>query len=250
MDNQIDDEIEIELRSAPEAAARLLLVASLCRRAFIEASPRAAPDSDAAAEAFDLARWLADEGLLDSATLVEHRLLAAPTGSWTPAETAEVSWQGEALLALGWALGMVEPLPPADAPADAGPLLSQILEPWASTAAFRRDATLRAEIEIAHERERAELWHWRGEAAALLAAAPQRERREIEAAIRDVAAEAKGAGLLDTVIDDDFAVHGRPYAALTPDVADELGILAFERLRALDWLCGLSPSWDPIPSDD
>lgn len=254
IDDDDDDEIEIELRPAADVTARLILVAALCRRAYIERFPSDFPDNDAAAERFDHARWLDGEGFLDAATAEERRLLDAPAGSWTATEAAARSWQGEGLLALGWALGLIDHLPPFDTAADVGPLLSQLPEPWSSTVAFRRDASLRDEGDIAFAREHAEIWHWRGEAAALLAAAPLFERPAITAAIAAVAAEARSAGLLDRVADAvlaaDFAVRGRPYASLAPDAAEELGLVAFERLRALDWLCGLSPSWESIPPAD
>lgn len=245
-----EDAVEITLRPAPEVAARLLLVASLCRRAFVEGSAGEAAGDEAAGERFDLGRWLADEGLLAQATPEERRLLDPATPVWSVAETTAASWQGEALLALGWALAMVGSMPAYDAPADLDDLLSQIPEPWTSTVAFRRNASLRPELVIARERERAELWHWRSETASLLRSAPRQARSEIETAIRDVAAEALDAGLIVDLVAADFAVHGQAYSALPPTEVDDLGALAFERLRALDWLCGLRPSWTADSDDD
>jgi len=244
MDEEPDDEeVSIELRSAPEVAARLLVLAALCRRAFIEASPEAGADT-AAAERFDLANWLDTEGLLAEATPAERRLLTARHGAWSADEVAAATWRGEASLALAWALRLVGAMPGYDAPAELGPLLARIPEPWDSTAAFRRDARLRDEATIAQERERAELWQWRGEVAALLATLPPQERPEVEAAIRDVAVESLAAGLIDRVIDDDFAVRDSAYRDLSADRAEELEVLAFQRLAALDWVCGLAERWD------
>lgn len=251
-ESALDDEIEIEieLRSPAEVATRLILVASLCRRAFIEHDLAAGADPDSAGERFDLAAWTEAEGLVPFATVEERRLLNAPPATWTADQIAAQSWQGEGLIVLGWCLGLIETLPAAAAIADPAPLLALIPEPWDSTKTLRTTARLRDEETIAVARERAELWHWRAETASLAHSASAADQRDITLAIHDVATEARRANLLERTVADDFPIGDRPYASLAPEALADLAIASFERGRAFDWTCGLLESWDAPTAED
>lgn len=243
------DEIEVNLRTPREAAERLIVLGAVCRRAFLEERPEGVEDDAPDAERFDLVSWLRDEGVEVAATPRERRLLAARVGLLEPDVAAAASWQSEALLMLGWALRLVDEVPPYDAVADPASLLRAVPAPWESTDAFRRGARLRDETDIAVERERAELWHWRAGVADLLRDARAAERGELLAAIAAVAREATAAGLVSPLVDGDFPVRGRAYREVPAAVLPDLDAVAAERLWALNWLCGFGTSWDHVPLD-
>jgi hypothetical protein len=243
----MDDELEITLRAPAEAAARAIVLASLLRRLALEPGVGDAGD-DAAAEAFDLRQWLSSEGLDADMTPHEAAIISRQPGSLTPDEIADLSWQGEALGALNWALGLAGAEPPGrSAPIE--PLLEAIPEPWDSARRWSEDARLLPEPDIARERERAEVWHWRAVAESLRRDASPRERQEIETAVREVTMNALASGLLETSIAADFAVEGDAVRRMPEPDLDRLVMISRARLHALNWLCGFGDSWDDIPLD-
>jgi hypothetical protein len=146
-------------------------------------------------------------------------------------------------------LHQVDETPGYDEPVDPAALLSRVPSPWDATQAFRTTGVLRSDSEIARERERAELWHWRGGIDTLTASADARETMQLRAAIREVAEEGHAAGLLPPPASHDFSVQGRPYRSLTPEQREILASVAAERLRALNWLSGFGSDWDHVPLD-
>jgi hypothetical protein len=75
------------------------------------------------------------------------------------------------------------------------------------------------------------------------------DRRDYEAAIADVVAEAGTAGYLPPLLDRDFSVRGRSIKEISDSDVDELIAITAQRLRALNWLCGFGTSWDDVPLD-
>lgn len=242
-----DDALDIALRSPREVAERALILSAICRRAFLEERPDGVEDDDPEAELFDLVAWLRAEGLDAVATDDERRLLHARVGRLPADDAAEASWRTEALVALGWALDLLPEMPPYDAAADPAAVLAAVPAPWSPTAAWRRDARLRSEAAIAAEREHAELWHWRAETADLFVIADAAERAALATAVRDVAAEARNGGILPHLLHDDFPARGGPYRLLGFEAVAELGAVAAERVRALNWLCGFGSGWNDVP---
>ncbi len=244
-----DLDVEIELRTPVELADRLVILASVCRRAFLEMQTTDAPEDDAEGERFDLLAWLRTENLDAAVSPVERQLLTTRVGRLAADEAEAASWQAEGLAVLGWAAVMVTAVPPYDIPADPAAALALIPAPWDTTTAFRRSVHLRSEDDVARERERAELWHWRASTAELAPRLSRRDQDGLRDAVRDVAVEALLAGLILDIRDDDFAVGGRPYRDLPSDTVETLGEIAFQRHRALNWLCGLGDDWDKVPTD-
>jgi hypothetical protein len=244
-----DDELDIRLRTPGETAARAIVLGAVCRRAYLELPERPEAADDPEGERFDLSAWLRDEGLQPAISPAERRLLETRLGR-VPRDDAEAaSWRGEALAALGWALRLLDEMPPYDVPADLGALMALIPGPWDKTAAFRGGTQLRDEPAIAAARETAEIWHWRATTADLLLAATGREARELTAVVREVARDAARAGLFPRPIGGDFPVSGQPYRDLPPDDLAVLANVAAERHYALNWLCGFGASWDDVPLD-
>lgn len=241
-----EDEIDVELRTPAEVRARVLILGAVLRRLALEDAP-----TDAAGEllgdAFDERAWLQDQGLAGKLTPRESALLDCPVGSFAPEVIAEVSWQGEAMIALAWAVGAVDK-PPVDATSDPRPVMDLVPHPWDTVQHWLSDPTIVSETDAVRERELAEIWHWRATTELLLREASAADRREYEAAIRDVAAEALDAGIV-LGLRGDFLVRGRSMKDLTDGEVDELIAVTGLRLRALNWLCGFGDSWDDVPLD-
>ena len=56
-------------------------------------------------------------------------------------------------------------------------------------------------------------------------------------------------GLLPSPLRGDFAAFGTGYRELTAAQAAEAFSIAYERHRALNWLCGEGRDWDDTPTD-
>jgi Domain of unknown function (DUF4272) len=150
-------------------------------------------------------------------------------------------WQAEGLGALLWALGLVE-LPPFDRPFDPEWLVAT---PLASGA-------LRARAEIEHACETARLWHWRARTLALRGGAELElpERWEsFEQLVAVAAMRGYERGLLPAPLRGDFPAFGTGYRELSPAQHAELLSIAYERHRALNWLCGAGRSWAGTHTD-
>ena len=120
----------------------------------------------------------------------------------------EASWQGEALVALAWAIGAVD-MPPIDATSDPRRIMELVPRPWDAIKAWMSDPAIVSESDAVRERELAEIWHWRATTELLRREASPADRRDYEAAIREVAAEALSAGIAPALRDGDFPVRGR-----------------------------------------
>ncbi|HEV2109008.1 MAG TPA: DUF4272 domain-containing protein [Thermomicrobiales bacterium] len=242
-----DDSLDITLRDPDEVASRSVVLAALCRRAFLELDAEQTDGSELDEDRFDLLAWLRDEDLSDHFSTEERVIFQAPVGSLDPGDTLMATWSAEALAPLCWALGLLPALPGPDRPANAEALLGLLPSPDSATGSWREDAAMRDEDAIAAAREAAELWAWRATVQELWATATVAERNDRLVAIRDVAHEGAALGLLPPPVDDDIPVLGRAYA--TAGDHETLAIIAEWRLRALNWLCGFGDSWDTVPLD-
>ncbi|MBA3415547.1 MAG: DUF4272 domain-containing protein [Chloroflexia bacterium] len=256
-DDELDLELDIRLRAPRVVGERLVVLAAVCRRGFLERSPETLGGSDEAAdeledaetERFDLAAWLRQEGLDGAATGSERSVLHARIGRLAPDAVARATWGVEALTALAWCCGLVAEHPTDDDPTDPTDLLALLPSPWDSVRPFLTGLALRSELLIAAERERAELWHWRAGVEAVYRQAAADERGELRAVIREVARAAETTGLLPALVGDDFSIRGRPVARLGSPDLDDLTAASSERLRAFNWVCGFGTAWDDVPTD-
>src|SRR3954471_6238548 len=105
-----EDEIDVHLRSPVEVRTRIVILAAVLRRLSLE-DPAFEDGGELSAEAFDEREWLREQDLTSQLTPREAILLESPPGSVTPEAVSEVSWEGESLIALGWAVGALA-LPP------------------------------------------------------------------------------------------------------------------------------------------
>jgi Domain of unknown function (DUF4272) len=241
------DEIDVELRAPNEVRARILILATVLRRLALENA--AVNDSDElSAEAFDQREWLREQGLARELTAGEATLLESPLGAVAPEAIIDVSWQGEALMALAWGIG-VGSMPPIDTVADPRPVIDIVPRPWDGTQEWLDDPTIVSEAEAAYEREVAEIWHWRMTTEVLRRAGSAADSEDYDEAIRDVAAEAVQSGLVAALRQGDFLVRGEGIKNLSANELDELVAVTGQRLRALNWLCGFGAAWDDVPLD-
>jgi hypothetical protein len=166
-------------------------------------------------------------------------------------------WRADAAQVLMWALHLVTQLPAPETQASPDLLKSEALS---RPVEFLTSSLLRPEREIDRAREIAELWHWRSRTEELI-----REGRSFPSdedlitqgikSYRDIVRLAVNAaherGDVHLVIAGDFGVKGKAYTQLSLEEWSEVRSISVERHRALNWLCGYSPSndWDSTPTD-
>jgi hypothetical protein len=171
---------------------------------------------------------------------VREALAKLPEGEEDPA-VLDAAWQAEGLGMLLWALSRIE-LPPYDLAFDHDRLLATAID----------GATLRSIDEIELERQTAQLWHWRARTSSLRAddALELPERwRSFDQLIAATAMRGHEQGLLPRPLRGDFPAFGTVYRELAPGQRSEAESIAWERHRALNWLCGFGKSWDDVPTD-
>jgi hypothetical protein len=171
--------------------------------------------------------------------LVREGLAQVPARADDPA-VVEAVWQAEGLGVLLWALGRLG-LPPYDLAFDHDRLLAVSID----------GAALRPAAEIEHARETARLWHWRARTSALQkeGALQLPERwQSFDQLIAATVMRGHERGLLPRPLRGDFPAFGTVYRDLSPEQRTEAESIAWERHRALNWLCGLGASWDDVPT--
>jgi hypothetical protein len=175
-------------------------------------------------------------------TSLREALERLPDDRGDPAVVAAV-WEGEGLGMLVWALGRAQ-LPPYDRPFDHGRLLETTLE----------SAALRSAEEIERARQIARLWHWRARTAALQVEADgdgtlPAQWQSFDQLVGATAMRGYERGLLPRPIRGDFPAFATIYRSLSDDQRAEAHQLAWQRHRALNWLCGAGKSWETVPTD-
>ena len=243
-----EDYVEIELRPPDEVAERCIILAALIRRLWIETSFAATDAGDWSGEAFDLREWLRAEGLWTSLSAPEATILQQTVGDLEEDRIAVVAWQAEGLATLGWALGLADLSPPGEL-GDITAVVRAVPAPWDNTREWVRGARLRAEMEIAMERDRAEILEWRIGIEGPRRLSTGQERVDYVGTIAEVVREARASALLAPDGATDFAIGGRPVTSFDGLELERLSALAEERLRALNWLCGYGTTWDAVPLD-
>jgi hypothetical protein len=172
--------------------------------------------------------------------LVRGALVRLPDGAGDPA-VVDAVWQAEGLGVLLWALGRIG-LPPYDLPFDHDRLLAVSFD----------GAALRPAAEIEHARQTARLWHWRARTGVLqdegALVLPDRWT-SYDQLIAATAMRGHEQGFLPRPLRGDFPAFGTVYRDLSTEQRLEAESIAWERHRALNWLCGLGRTWDDVPTD-
>ncbi len=196
-------------------------------------------------------------GLWDFMTVEECAFAQASILGVNEEQQVRLSLAVEAAACLLWALNLTDQLPPPDEAAD--PVLLKLV-PSSELRRFIDGATLRPAEEIDGARNVAELWHWRSRTRELREAgnAPAEDDqlgrlgiKSYDDIVRTTAKMANEKGLLEQMMDEDFAVCGRAYRDLPSDQWSEIRSLSLERHRALNWLCGYASGgdWAKTPTD-
>lgn len=225
-----DQELDIEIRDQDDVGCRIILLAALSIWRDCDIHERAA-----------WLRWLRSEGVMDIATRTETDVLESPVGNVLRASDADLCERSaDSITVLSWATALsdssglsLDDTTPRTL-ADGIPMAGERIEP------FLDQLVLRDEDLIALERERAELWNWRLASEAILRTSAGRERNEVGEAIREVVLESAISFAVDEIDTEDFLVDGVPVRKLGDAVLESLIVTSEERLRAFNWLCGLT----------
>lgn len=246
-DVQLDDGIDINLRSVDEVVRRTIVLVTLARRGAIESSALEIDyDADLYAgetDRFELYSW-ARRKLSAQILPDELQLLRTQVGSLSPEMLDHCSEAMIAAETLCWSLGLIDELPEPSLPAPetVERLFGWAPEPWADVDPVQVGDGLRDELLIAQERERRELWHWRSQ----LDAGGVSSTEELRSIIRETVQEADDANLV-SILEEDFSFLGQPVAKLSADQFAELGDISMVQLTSLNWVCGFGDAWDSVP---
>jgi hypothetical protein len=245
-----DDEIDINPRSVAEAGRRLIVLASLTRRGFLEEeSALETLREEVDEERFDILVWLDDNGLGSELSLDDRDLLATPIGLISDFDVSEFMIQVDAAVAIAWYLKLIAELPEFLADDRQGDLFNVVPSPWDPVGPWLESLKNRTLEELAAQRELAEIWYWREWTEERRRLMSGQALKEIETAIRETAIEAVNAGLLPKHINGDFPVADRPFGQLDLEEQDEIGVTAYDRLHAFNWLCGYGSTWSDVPTE-
>jgi hypothetical protein len=240
----VEDELEINLRPAPEVARRLLILTALAEHlSFAEGDPSGL--DEVASSTFDLREWLRTEEIWPDLTQDEVVLLSDGTSSGVDPDQFSVQETLEAIGALAWALRLVPALQ-ADLPAGVDTLIPSLPHPWDSTQTWMRGLELRSLDEVASGREAAELWTWRLLTEDDLRQAFGAEQETLRDVIHEAEREGRTAGILPR---GGFRVQGRDISTLNLTERNTLLATSLARLQALNWVCGYGDRWDSVPLD-
>jgi Domain of unknown function (DUF4272) len=182
----------------------------------------------------------------------ERRFLQAGVDQISAQQRIDAGWLAESITCLLWALKIIPELPPYDQEASHELVNALPANPIED---LIKQAHLRPQEEIKKQRDIAELWHWRARTRRL-----QEEGRlngqvaggyTIEQIIERAAIKGAQDWDFPNPIGSDFPAMGKPYRDLSFEEFAILTSIAQERHKALNWLCGLSPSgrWADTPTD-
>lgn len=245
-----------------EAAKRALCLAALIVRGQLETilgMARAIADADPLEKTGNqklneagterLNRWLREEGLWDSLSRKERKLMTADCGKWSPQNAMDASWRREAAGVIAWSVGLLPALPAWDTQIDED--LAKAIGFQAPLASTLGRILPRPEDEIRKARDIAERWLWRARTTQLMKERPDTPMPKgmtFGKIIRMAAEKCAEDGLFEP-IRGDFPAMGKAYHELTDDEWNTMCSIATERLYALNWLCSYSADWDNVRCD-
>lgn len=232
----MDDELDIQPWPVLELIGRAVALASVAKRGLLEVDEESDVFSKET-DRFELSTWARTE-LSNWITDPELQVLNAPIGNL---DENQLLLADEALYAAGavvWALRGVtdDHLPVPDTDAFTSAVLGWSPKPWDKVRLLQKQVRLRSDEHLAAERERMELWYWRG-------------GEDITAdELAEIVAEVADANLMP-IVGGDLAVGDQAFSALPEDERDDIAWVAEQRLRALNWVCGFGESWETAPLD-
>jgi hypothetical protein len=235
-----DDELEINLRDPDDIGARIVLLGALAIW----------PDLDAAGERGPWRQWLASNDLLSVATRTERGILDRTSDAQLSKADLDICDRAlDSVTVLAWAVALNEDLPPLRLAAEHEELIDRIPIPGEPVGRFLDQLLLQDEDTVSVERERAEIWNWRLAVEDIRRNDTSADYGEIDEAIREVVLESAISFAITEVNGEDFLVEGVPVRRLDDEYLESLVVMTEERLRALNWLCGLT-EWEIIHLPD
>ena len=201
------------------------------------------------AQAAELYDWLERERLKDYLSIQECELFEKKPGTWKRQAMINAGWRTESLGTLLWVLSYLEEIPPYDTEFKINPVLDE-LGLLSSARCFSQCTLIRPTRELRHQREVAELWHWRSRTSRLMQQSTKSGSTvRVTGAIQEAAQHAYLGQNIPRPIQGDFPAFGKPYNALSPSEFAKATSIAFERHYALNWVSGFSEDWDRTPTD-
>jgi hypothetical protein len=248
-DGDLDD--QMRFKTQEEVAGRALALVALTYRVSMDSLARTDPHKKSRWIEIhtQLRAWVSAQAIEPHLSPTEREALAQPLGQIDDDTLFDLSWRLQALVAVLWALNVVEPMPSyaESYPADA---LQPLLPFGRPVAEFLATVRLRAEEELVTERHRAEFWNWRARTDLLRRRGTKPPVGQTYATILARAAEtALEDGIVTEVRDGDVVCRGVPYSALSPEEFADAASTAQERHFALNWICGYAEDWDDTPTD-
>ena len=231
----MDDELDIQPWPVHELIGRAVALTSIAQRGLIELND----DDDVftrETDRFELSTWARTE-LANWITDTELELLNTPIGDLSEGQLLLADEALYAAGAIAWALRAIamNHLPVPATELFTGSVLTWAPGPWDQVRRLQKQVRLRSDEELAAERERTELWYWRGSGDI----APDE--------LAEVVAEIQAIDLMPTVAGDLALDSGVAFGSLSEDEQDEVTWVAEQQLRALNWVCGFGESWETAP---
>jgi hypothetical protein len=198
-----------------------------------------------------IAKWVEREGLAQAFSPQERAYMLKEAGQWTRQETINGSWRREALVALEWALQIVQPMPPADVQIP----LEDVLEgAWLlkETSRFRKQVSLLSPAEIHKQRDVAEFWLWRSRTWKLEHYSEEqlKEYKLSGDKLRAIADHAAAKGEKDGLfrcIEGDLPAFNKPIRDLDDREWTKMNSILTERFYGLNWICNIDGlEWDDV----
>jgi hypothetical protein len=235
-----DDELEINLRDPDDIGARIILLGALSIW----------PDLNDSGERDSWRQWLTSNDLLSVATEAERNVFDWRSGARPSQEDLDNCDRAlDSVTVLAWAVALSDGLPPLRLAVDHEGLIDRIPIPGEPVGRFLDQLLLQDEDTVAVERERAEIWNWRLAVEDIRRNDTSADYGEIDEAIREVVLESAISFAITEVNGEDFLVEGVPVRRLDDEYLESLVVMTEERLRALNWLCGLT-EWEIIHLPD
>ena len=237
--------------SSEAVAFRVLAMTAVSCRASADQVLRQGPHPVWEETMKAIERWLVETGVENHLSNLERELMETPVGLIEDDQLFEQNWRLQAVGALLWSIGKVDPMPTY-----ATFVLSATLMPLVPLTrpidAFLASATLRPLAVLEAERTRAQFWNWRSRCEmfrrqGMAAPTGQSYEQTLESAARSAFEQ----GVVTELAEDgsDVAFDGVPYAELDNESFANAGSTALERHRALNWVLGDGEDWDLVSTD-
>lgn len=241
------DFIDIQPWPVAEQLGHLVASVAIARRGMMEMDDASDP-FEVETDRFELESWARLE-LGAWLAAEDFTILEVPVGQLSIEQEETCDQRLLAASTIAWAVraGEVVHLPVVADGAAESATVEWAPGPWTPVRNVQNSLHLRADEELAAERERWEIILWRSELFEDPAMAEEDRR-----ALQEAVAEIEEGNLLATVDNDISLDDGKPFSTLAPEQLDDVTAVAAVRLQTLNWVCGFgeSPATAPLFLDE